>query len=123
MRGDEHFERSLHRWTGRQSWSKWMPQPFEFKVPKDTPRGVRELSHFAILPHELFSALYYHSFDLFTLLFTGPEGNLEDWWREAEVEGADWQRRHPVVLAQSDSSKRVPFGLHGDDAGAQGATA
>ena len=120
MRNDCTFERSLHRWALRQYFRNFLPDLYEFKLLKDMPGGPRPCSHYACLPHELFSALYHHSHDLFCHLFTGPPGNLEDWWRAAEVEGADWIRRHPVVLAQPDPAKRIPFGLHGDDAGMQG---
>jgi hypothetical protein len=114
------FERSLHRWSMRQPWYSFLPKPFEFKLFKDTRHGPQELSHFAVLPHELFSSVYHQAEDLFELLFTGPEGNLDAWWAAAAAEGGDWLKLHPVVALQPDSSKRVPFGIHGDDAGAQG---
>jgi hypothetical protein len=120
MRGDRTFERSLHRWTRRQPWYDFLPEPFEFKVLKNTRHGDQLLSHYAILPHELFSCLYHKSLDLFELLFTGGEANLEDWWRQAALEGGDWLRLHPVIASQPCSSLRVPFGVHGDDAGVQG---
>ena len=120
LRSDRDFERSLHRWTARQPWHSFLPKPFEFKLQKDTRHGPRELSHFAVLPHELFSSVYHQAAELFELLFTGPEGNLDAWWTAAAVEGGDWLRLHPVVALQPDSSKRVPFGIHGDDAGIQG---
>lgn len=120
MRTDSHFERSLHRWAKRQPFADFLPTPFDFNILKRTRRGDRELSHSAVLPHELFSSIFHKAFDLFEILFTGPQGNLQDWWRAAELEGGDWMKLHPVLAAQPDTSKIVPFGLHGDDAGAQG---
>jgi hypothetical protein len=120
MRGDKNFERSLHRWAKRQPFAEWLPKPYPFNLLKDTTHGTAERVHHAILPHDLFSQIFHKAEDLFSMLFTGPPGNLEDWWRSAAVEGGSWLRLHPVVASQPDSSKRVPFGIHGDDAGVQG---
>lgn len=120
FRQGTNFERDLHSWASRQHFSGFLPDPYEFELLKETKDGPQLLSHHAILPHELFSCLYHKAFELFELLFTGPPGNLLQFWIDAERDGGSWFRLHPVIQLQPDPEKRVPFGLHGDDAGAQG---
>ena len=120
MKRSQHFEQQLHTWTSKQHFCQFMPKPFEFACWKATKWGPKELSHHAILPHDLFSAIYHESFELFEKLFTGGDDNMLEWWRQAEEVGGDWFQLHPVIQSQPDAAKRVPFGFHGDDAGAQG---
>jgi hypothetical protein len=120
LRRSSHFERDLHNWAARQEWWTFLPQPYEFPCQKDTKHGPQELTHHAMLPHDMFSAIHAHSSELFHELFTGGSDNLLNFWRDAEAEDREWCRRHPVVQKCPDASLRVPFGIHGDDAGAQG---
>ena len=42
-------------------------------------------------------------------------GNLHNFWEKSK--NTDWFTRHPVLAGESDLSKVVPLGMHGDDAG------
>ena len=95
--------------------------------------------HYAMLPHEMLHAVYEKSNELFQELFTGGQDNLRNWWSQAEAGGGTWASGHPVLALEPDPckrihlvnvknkitniccrKKRIPFGVHGDDAGAQG---
>jgi hypothetical protein len=117
LSGGSHFERNLHRWASRQVFSCLFPAPYEFIVP--FKRGDRQ--HFAILPHELFGSIYSAGLDIFHRLFTGGERNLQEWWERAAAIDDSWYRHHPVIRATPNPLLRVPYGVHGDDAGMAGA--
>ncbi len=104
-------ERDLHRWVARQPWSALIPELYKFEMPKDGRANV----HFALLPHELFAAVYKAAPDLFDILFTGGRPHLERWWESARQVPSS----HPVVAAVPPRW-RVPLGMHGDGAGAHG---
>ena len=117
--GGNNFERNLHRWAKKKQFSRFLPEPYKFKLKK---KGFDELQdHYCILPHELFASLYSAgASELFDHLFTGGEQNLLDWWRDAGEVGDSWIRQHPVVHNTPDPARRIPFGIHGDDAGMRG---
>ena len=87
---------------------------------KDKKSESQRRMHHALLPHEFMHSIYHRSFELFEELFTGGPDNLREWWDQASAGGGTWIERHPVVHHQPDPCKRIPFGIHGDDAGAQG---
>jgi hypothetical protein len=111
-------ERGLHRWVRRQMWGDILPLPYEFELPiKDPtrPGGVKKAWHAALLPHEVISSVHAKSRPLFQHLFEGSLGNLAHWWLQSS--DTEWCRRHPCHGVQHDASRRVPIGIHGDDAG------
>ena len=123
-----HPERDLHRWARRHSWSNLLPHPYEFKLnlidhsltDDGLDKQARETTHAALLPHEVFHCIYSHGPELFTKLFLGgSENNLATWWREAAAIADEWYTEHPVIHRVA-ASLRVPFGVHGDDAGVHG---
>jgi hypothetical protein len=120
----DNAERDLHRWVQRQVWRQLMPAPYVFDlVLKDKAEHGTEpaiVPHFALLPHEVFHTLFTRAPDLFDWLLTGGDDNLRAWWRLAEEAKDSWYTDHPVIQSQPDSTKRVPLGLHGDDAGMSG---
>jgi len=81
---------------------------------------AEERLHHCILPHGLLHGIYEHSQELFHELFTGGLENLRRWWEEASSGDTSWMDRHPVIDLEPDPCKRIPIGIHGDDAGAQG---
>jgi len=102
---------------------EFFPELFGFDLLKDHPRdGPTTMKHYAILPHELFSSLYHSSEDLelFEFLLTGGGANLAKWWDDASREGGSWYANHPCLESQPEPTKRVPVGLHRDEAGARG---
>ena len=118
-----NFERSLHRWAKHQQFMDFFPGLYAFNLMKDHPtEGPKQMKHWAILPHELFSSIYHSSSgaELFELLMTGGASNLEKWWSDASREGGSWYAHHPGREKQPDPTKRIPIGLHGDEAGARG---
>ena len=117
--GPHNFERDLHRWTSRQFFSRLLPSPYEFMVQF---KRCGHRPHFAILPHELFGSIFAAGRDIFDRLFTGGRENLESWWAKAEEINDSWYRCHPVIHSTPDPQQRIPYGLHGDDAGMAGST-
>ena len=118
--GGTNFERNLHHWADKQLFAKLLPAPYKFQLTK---KGFSEpQDHYCILPHELFSSIFSSgAIELFHHLFTGGTENLLQWWEAAASVDDNWYRQHPVVQSQPDAAKRIPFGLHGDDAGMRGA--
>jgi hypothetical protein len=114
-----HFERDLHRWASKQEWRHLLPDIYSFPLQVHTPAGPAEKTHGALLPHEVFHHVHQHP-ALFERLFTGGQQSLEAWWRGEEQADSCWYRDHPVIARVPDSSKRVPVGMHGDDAGVYG---
>ena len=108
----------------RQLWRQLLPALYEFPIIVDNKAefgtATDVCNHAACLPHEVFSSLYTAAPDLFRHLFTGEPGNLAQWWAEADECDPDWCRSHPTVTTQPDPEKRVPLGMHGDDAGMAG---
>jgi hypothetical protein len=115
--GEHNFERDLHRWAHRQPWRQLLPELYTFDLPILTAAGPAVRKHAAFLPHEVFSSLFRNAPELFEFLLTGGQNNLESWWEEASQDRSTWHSSHPVVEAVPDARLRVPFGLHGDDAG------
>ena len=114
-----HLERDFHRWARRQVWRELLPELYTFPLAVSADTGPAMRQHAAILPHELFGNLFHRAPELFRMLFTGEVGNLEGWWAEAAACGGSWYSEHPVVHNTPDPCLRVPFGLHGDDAGSK----
>ena len=112
---DTHMERALHSWVSRQPWRSVFPPLFEFDLPI-TLDGIYEVKgrHACLLPHEVFGSVYKHK-ELFEYLFTGPPGNLVNFWNASR--DTDWCRRHVVRQVWEDPEHAVPFGNYGDDAG------
>ena len=120
---EHNAERSLHRWVNTQIWRDLMPQTYEFLVKAQDPRdpdGLLDRVHSCLLPHEVFHTLHSHGHELFEELFTGGVDNLVQWWAEAQRTGGTWYTQHPTINANPDPATRVPYGLHGDDAGVHG---
>ena len=117
--GGSMFERNLHSWASKKLFSRFVPQPYKFKLNK---KGYDEpQDHYCILPHELFSSLYScDARELFHALFTGGDENLQAWWDRASEVDDSWYQQHPVIRSQPDPLRRVPVGIHGDDAGMRG---
>ena len=114
-----NFERDLHRWASRQVWRDLLPEIYEFPLQVEGLAGPQERTHGALLPHEVFHHLHQRPV-LFERLFTGGEQNLVGFWNAEEQANSCWYRDHPVIARVPDSSKRVPIGIHGDDAGVYG---
>lgn len=114
-------ERDLHRWCDRQPWHDYMPSLYEFRMPK-YGRGVncgqvRDSTHIAALPHEWFAALCRIPV-LTEVLLTGGETNLRAWWDQAAAWGGPWFES--LTAPTADPARRIPIGIHGDDAGGHG---
>ena len=77
------------------------------------------MSHAALLPHEVFATLYDKAPDLFRHLMYGTEENLIKFWAGLERTDAELCRNHPVVQ-HTQPNRRIPIGIHGDDAGTAG---
>ena len=126
-----HGERMLHAWLEKASWRAMLPALYQFDVPKRR-HGVQagevsSMQHAAILPHEMFATMYAHAKPVFENILTGGGENLQKWWA-AEAEWAakaennsrcTWFTHHPAIQG-APAEKRVPIGIHGDDAGVQG---
>ena len=116
-------ERDLHRWAGRQAWSKLLPELYEFQLllnnieDHGTSPGIA--NHYALLPHEVFNALHLNAPQLFKELF-GTSDQLTEFWQHAQRTGGSWYTSHPIIASEPQASKRVPYALHGDDAGMHG---
>ena len=115
-------ERDFQRWAESQIWRKLMPRTYEFllHVKHSCFEETIEKTHSALLPHEVFGNLYNHAPELFKDLITGGPANLLRWWSDAARIGGSWYTNHPVIAAEPEPLRRVPFGLHGDDAGMHG---
>ena len=74
------------------------------------------LTIFALLPHEVFNILYSTTPALFRWLM-GSEDTLRDWWDGARNVGGSWYDKHSVIRDTPEATRRIPLGLHGDDAG------
>ena len=117
-----HAERDLQSWVSKRVWRRLMPEPYKFKLAlksADYCTTVDEFDHYALLPHEVFYQLYKHARPLFAELF-GDEESLREWWSLAEAAGDSWYTENPIIDAEPVPEKRIPYGLHGDDAGVQG---
>ena len=68
-----------------------------------------------LLPHEVFHSLYKHAPELFRHLFVDTEENLEYFWSETSRTHAEFENNHPCKNVSP--RKRIPVGMHGDDAG------
>jgi hypothetical protein len=113
-----NFERDLHHWAAKQNFAQHAPDLYTFKL---TMKHYDEpVEHHCLLPHELFSTVYHSSSELFSRLFTGPPGTLQEWWRAAEDVQGSWYHQHPVIALQPNPLLRVPFGFHGDEGGMRG---
>lgn len=119
---DSHnAERDLQNWASRQLWRQLLPDPYNFNLDVEHSGELHESIHSCLLPHEVFHALYTHGPELFRkLMMGGSEDALVKWWHEAEQIGDGWYTDHPVVAKVSDPRLRIPFGIHGDDAGVHG---
>ena len=117
-----HQGRSLQRWVARQAWFGLLPQLYEFDVnylnAKDYTKE-KWMSHAALLPHEVFATLYDKAPDLFRHLMYGTEENLIKFWAGLERTDGEFCRNHPVVQ-NTQPNRRIPIGIHGDDAGTAG---
>ena len=102
-----------------------MPEPSGFKVHlQHTVNHRTEPSYkdqYAMLPHEVFHSLHKYAPDLFRELF-GTDEELRNWWALASHAAGTWYNDHPVIRDVHDPTRRIPFGMHGDDAGTQGGT-
>ena len=105
------------------SVEKILPDLYPFKLVLNniedygTQPGV--VDHYAVLPHEVFHSLHLHAPQLFQELF-GTSDQLAEYWQHAQRTGGSWYTNHPIVASEPDPSKRVPYGLHDDDAGMHG---
>ena len=101
-----------------------MPKPYSFDVVMKDVENLRTepgvAAHAALLPHESFASLFKAASDLFEHLMTGGASNLETWWRDARKSDRNWYHNNPVVQSCPDDTKRIPLGIHGDDAGMAG---
>jgi hypothetical protein len=79
-------ERDLHTYCMRQPWRAYLPDLYAFSMRKRV-RGadcdkLRNATHMALLPHELFANIEAHSI-LAEELLTGGDDNLRQWWADA----------------------------------------
>jgi hypothetical protein len=110
------FERDLHRWAKKKAWSRFIPEIYEFSLPLAHGSG----KHHALLPHELFHSIWSEAPELFKYLFYGSDEELLQWWSDAaSVPDNTWYQYHPVIQ-EVEASRRIPFGIHGDDASMRG---
>lgn len=116
-----NFERDLHRWANKQDWRSLLPSLYEFplRVYAADSWQTTTTTHFAMLPHEVFGSVYREAPDLFKFLW-GSSSQLDQFWQEEEELDTEWYHKHPVIQSEPDPRKRIPIGLHGDDAGMTG---
>ena len=119
---ETNAERDLQSWVMRQAWRRLLPDPYEFELTlqhkQDEDLTVNK-AHHAMLPHDAFRSINKYAPQLFDELF-GTGDVLEQWWSQAAEFGGPWYNEHPVVAEEPDPRKRVPYGIHGDDAGMHG---
>ena len=65
--------------------------------------------------------MFEHGRDLFHELF-GTDDSLRQWWGGARSVGGLWYENHLVIASEPDATKRIPYGIHGDDAGMHGSS-
>ena len=118
----KNVERGLQAWAHKQAWRKLLPMPYKFDLllqVADYGTTCKITDHYALLPHEVFHSLHKYGRQLFPALF-GDEASFRKWWSLAEEVGGDWYTNHPVITEEPRPEYRIPYGLHGDDAGVQG---
>ena len=113
-------DRDLARLARRHAWRALLPDPYEFmiKYAIDETKSGEKLQA-ALLPHEVLHTLFSHARDLFGCLM-GEDDALSQWWAEAATVFPEWYSAHPVVQEGVPPEKRIPIGIHGDDAGVHG---
>ena len=120
----DNAERSLHNWAKRQAWRRLLPREYDFPIIYANAGNYKTEDevrfHSALLPHETFASVHGAAPDLFEYLMTGGLDNLKQWWTDAKAADENWYNGHPVVASVPDDGKRVPLGIHGDDAGMAG---
>ena len=113
-----HAERDLHRWVGRQDWKTLLPDTFAFDmvISKDQ---IHEdvISQKCILPHELFSSLFFNARELFSEMLSGDDDNLKDFWDDTSNLDPMFYRLHPVEQIRTNPNRTVPIAIYGDDSG------
>ncbi|MCP4239266.1 MAG: hypothetical protein GY772_01780 [bacterium] len=118
----KNAERALHRWVRRQTWSRILPELYPFALTKrrteiSSAGAVYEGAHAAILPHEIVATLSQNAPEMFEYLFGSAEERRE-FWKAARERAIVGVADHPVLETEDeDSSRVVPIGAHGDDAG------
>lgn len=65
-----------------------------------------------MLPHQLVSAVYHHSWDTFVAVFLGAPGELEDYW----LRNTDLMDYHPELLGHDFPRHIIPYRIYGDAA-------
>jgi hypothetical protein len=116
----KNSERALQSWATRQPWRKLLPELYEWSLPLAESWEVRDDLHAALLPHEVFGSMHSEAPDLFECLLTGGDNNLREYWDSMAQCDPSFVANHPVVVNHPDPTKRVPLGMHGDDAGMSG---
>ena len=116
-----NFERDLHRWATKQDWRKLLPNLYDFplRVYAGNSWEIQTRTHFAMLPHEIFGTVYEQAPELFRFLW-GSQSQLDQYWKDEQELDTTWYNNHPVIQSEPDPKKRIPVGLHGDDAGMTG---
>ena len=119
-------ERALKAWVKRQAWNRLAPSTYEFMVNyKDANKDnieARPGLHSALLPHEMFHTLFTYAPEVFRHILAGTDDDLRAWWQGAQESDPTWHDEHEVVQRVADPVRRIPYGIHGDDAGMQGKT-
>jgi hypothetical protein len=114
-------ERDLHVWAAHQAWRQLLPTPYEFPLVLDRVANFKTdpdtKCHACLLPHGVFGSLHKAAPDLFEYLFTGGAAHLREWWTEARDADPVWYASNPIIHSEPDDTRRVPLGIHGDDAG------
>ena len=75
------------------------------------PTKLGLIPHPFLLPHEFFGALHASKPAFFSKSVSGPIGAARRFWEN--MSGTDFVRQHPH-MADIDTSKLVPLGMHGD---------
>ena len=88
-----------------------LPDPFQFEVPFKKPLGHKKTS--AMLPHEVFSAIYHFYPDAWSTSVLPTEQVLSSFWDGNR--GHPQMSNHPVKDRSDFRTKCIPIGMHGDE--------
>lgn len=88
-----------------------LPDPFQFQLPFKKPLGRQKSS--AMLPHELFSALYNFYPDAWSTSVLPSEEVLSSFWDGNQ--GHPQMSNHPIKDRSGFRTKCIPIGMHGDE--------
>ena len=87
-----------------------LPMPREITLPFKT-EGHKTTA--VLLPHELFSAIYYSYPEAWARVMCSGKETLQSWW--AAVANHPQMRGHPIKSRPNWRSQAIPVGMHVDE--------